>query len=134
MFLLCAKDLYPFQIAEKEGFIDFSKKYLPTKCLPIRQAIVRACARVYQGVRNNVHEILKASDNLDWWKLHYGQFPLLAKLARCLFSIPATSAAIERVWSSSGLTITNRRSTLGPRNFKHLLFVHENYHFVKSTI
>ena len=56
-------------------------------------------------------------DALDWWKLHYGQFPLLAKLARCLFSISATSAAIERVWSSSGLTITNRRSTLGPRKF-----------------
>ena len=52
LFLLCAKDLYPFQIAEKEGFVDFSRKYLPTKSLPTRQTIVRAGARIYQGVRN----------------------------------------------------------------------------------
>ena len=71
-------------------------------------------------------------DTLDWWKSHQAEYPMMSILVRSLYSVPSTAAAIERVWSSSGLTISSRRSCLGPTNFENLIFVHENYAFVKS--
>ena len=68
----------------------------------------------------------------DWWQKSKNQFPPLSKLARFLFAIPSTSAAIERSWSSAGLIITSKRSQLSANNFRNLIFVHENYDFVKN--
>ena len=72
-------------------------------------------------------------DTLDWWKSHQAEHSRMSILVRSLYSVPSTAAAIERVWSSSGLTISSRRSCLGPTNFENLIFVHENYAFVKSN-
>ena len=57
-------------------------------------------------------------------------YPMLAVLFRAVHCIPATSADIERVWSSSGLIISSRRLSIGSNNFKHLLYVHENWDVV----
>ena len=37
-------------------------------------------------------------DPLAWWKMHDGQFPTIAKLARKYLAIPASSATSERVF------------------------------------
>jgi hAT family C-terminal dimerisation region len=47
-----------------------------------------------------------------WWKDQEPLFPLLAKLAYSILSIPAMSAECERVFSSSKLLVTPNRNRL----------------------
>jgi hAT family C-terminal dimerisation region len=53
------------------------------------------------------------SDNpLAWWSSHARDYPLLAAVARNWLAVPASSAASERVFSSAGLTVSNKRTRL----------------------
>ena len=87
----------------------------------------------YRSITLSDDEILDF-ELLPWWRSHIGVFPILAKIARAVFAVPATAAHIERVWSTGGLTITSRRSRLSPHFVKYLLFCHENYRFCKGII
>ena len=49
---------------------------------------------------------------LIWWKLNHRSFPLLARVARRVLAIPATSASSERAFSEAGLLISKRRTCL----------------------
>ncbi|CAF2155624.1 unnamed protein product, partial [Rotaria magnacalcarata] len=51
---------------------------------------------------------------LIFWKDHRDKLPYLTKLARRLYSMPATSACVERQFSAVGLLINERRSSLNP--------------------
>ena len=53
------------------------------------------------------------------------KFPLLLELAHRLLSIPATSAPLERVFSSAGLTIAKDHARLAPETANELVFLHE---------
>jgi len=50
-----------------------------------------------------------------WWRDQEPSFPLLAKLAYSILSIPAMSAECERVFSSSKLLVTPTRNRLSPQ-------------------
>lgn len=65
------------------------------------------------------------TDPLDWWKQNEFLYPLLAKIARSVLSVPATSALSERVFSAAGLTVTKLRSYLNPDNVDALVYLHE---------
>jgi hypothetical protein len=65
-------------------------------------------------------------DILNWWREHQEKFPKLAKLARKIFSVPASSAASERAFSAAGQTITERRTSLKPDTVDSILFLHSN--------
>ena len=54
---MCAKDLLRFQFVEKEGFKDFTNKYLPNRSLPLRQKIIRAGARVTEQTKRTFETI-----------------------------------------------------------------------------
>ena len=47
------------------------------------------------------------SKSLELWKLNSSLFPVIAKLAKKYFSIPATSIRSERVFSSGGYIVNN---------------------------
>jgi hypothetical protein len=54
-------------------------------------------------------------DMLNWWRLQEQvQYPNLAQMARNYLSIPASSAATERTFSSAGNLISENRSCLSP--------------------
>ncbi|XP_021960628.2 uncharacterized protein LOC110856457 [Folsomia candida] len=55
------------------------------------------------------------------------QFPLMQKIAQRILSIPASQASDERVFSSTGLTLTARRTELSGSTLSNLTFVHKNY-------
>ena len=76
-----------------------------------------------------ISERVTVADPLLWWKMHGGNFPKLAPLARKYLAIPATEVPSERVFSAAGLTITKLRASLDPHNVDMILFVHKNHTF-----
>ena len=74
-------------------------------------------------LRINIEDSYKQSNPLPFWKHHQHKFPCLSLLARRLFSIPVTSAAVERSFSAAGLAVTERRSSLDPTSVNDILFV-----------
>ena len=54
----------------------------------------------------NIEDIHKIPNPLPLWKHYQEKFPCLSLVARRLFLIPATSAAVERYVSVAGLAVT----------------------------
>ena len=73
------------------------------------------------------------SNPLNWWKVNESRFPTLAKMARCYLCVPATSIPSERVFSTAGLVINDRRSSLSPENVDMLIFLSQNLRMIKSV-
>ena len=65
-------------------------------------------------------------DICQWWKMFEPQFPMLAKLARMIFAIPASSAKSERTFSKAGRMVTSSRGSLAPAKVEELTIVNEN--------
>jgi len=51
-------------------------------------------------------------DVLAWWKIHAIHFPVLARIARDVLTIPGVSIAVERLFSSSKHTMSDARSSM----------------------
>jgi hypothetical protein len=62
---------------------------------------------------------------LTWWLVNGPRFPLVAKLARRVLCIPATSAPSERLFSQAGITIAKDRANLLPENAATLIFLQD---------
>lgn len=66
-----------------------------------------------QGCERSAEDILL--NPLLWWKVHAVKFPVIAQMARDYLAIPATSVAVERVFSKSRHICGNLRSSLKER-------------------
>jgi len=69
---------------------------------------------------------------LRWWKLNQSRFPHLAKLARRLLAIPATSAPSERIFSQAGITIANDRAALTHENAANCIFIKKAWPVIQA--
>lgn len=63
---------------------------------------------------------------LIWWKEYSSKFPNLAKVARSMLAIPATSTASERVFSIAGHIVSKRRANLSPEHVDALVCISMN--------
>lgn len=63
---------------------------------------------------------------LAWWKSKTHQFPHVAKLAQKYLAIQGTSVPSERLFSTAGSVISDRRSRLQPDVVNMLLFLNKN--------
>lgn len=69
----------------------------------------------------------RAENPLDWWKGRGSQlYPALAKVAQMYLSIPATQTRSERLFSTAGSVVSNRRELLLTEHVEQLVFLHEN--------
>lgn len=60
-------------------------------------------------------------DILKWWQKNQLAYPTLAKMARDLFSVQATSVPAERLFSRGSLTIRKHRNRLENDSVKYLM-------------
>ena len=60
---------------------------------------------------------------LTFWYENRFTYPILSRLARSIFSIPATTADVERQFSASGMMISSRRTRLNPEQVNNALFL-----------
>ena len=66
---------------------------------------------------------------LAWWKANGVQLPYLASCALRLFGLPASTASLERLFSSCGRGIARRKPRLQPKNAANIIFGHSNVRF-----
>ncbi|CAM4833825.1 unnamed protein product [Rotaria magnacalcarata] len=59
---------------------------------------------------------------LHFWKCNHALYPRLAKIAKRVFSVPASSAGVEREFSLAGNIITKKRSRLSPETVNDIIF------------
>jgi len=67
----------------------------------------------------------KTSNPLKEWRRGVKIFPWLSLLARHVLAIPATSAAPERLFSTSGNTMTKKRCSLSCDHLEECVYLHE---------
>ncbi len=63
----------------------------------------------------------------EWWHQRKSVYPRLHSLMVKYLIIPATSAASERFFSSTGLILEDRRSRLSDENVNMLIFLFKNF-------
>ncbi|XP_075045994.1 E3 SUMO-protein ligase ZBED1-like [Mixophyes fleayi] len=65
-------------------------------------------------------------DPLQWWKMHHTQYPLLARAARKLLAIPATSVPTSWLFTDAGMAVYRKRSALTAEHVDMLVFLNGN--------
>ena len=63
---------------------------------------------------------------LDFYRINEGSLPLLAKAARTIFAIPASSSKSERAFSKGTRTVSKARTSLAPEKAEDLVVINEN--------
>jgi len=92
-------------------------------------------ARQFEHYLNFLPDLSSADgDILAYWKAHEPSVPDVARLARRILSIPASSASSERLFSAAGRTITPQRTNLSAARAEQLIFVQQNFEAVKDKI
>ncbi|CAF2058966.1 unnamed protein product [Rotaria magnacalcarata] len=79
-------------------------------------------------------KIDKDMNLLIYWKNNESTYPTLAKIAKRILSIPATNTSVERLFSDSGNTITNRRTRLQTSKVNQLLFIRRNLQLLRELL
>ena len=74
-------------------------------------------------LKMSIDDKFKIPNSLPFWQHNEDKLPHLAKLAKRLYSIPATSAGVERQFSTAGLLVNERRASLNPDTVEDVLFV-----------
>ncbi|CAF4556800.1 unnamed protein product, partial [Rotaria socialis] len=65
-------------------------------------------------------------DLLLFWRREKDDFPSIAKIARKVLAIPAANTSVERLFSSTKITIGDRRTRLGAAKIDKLMFLQKN--------
>jgi len=77
----------------------------------------------------------KFQDNaLFFWKDHEHMFPLLSQLAGIYLGISASSVPVECLFSTAGLILNGKRSSLKPDKVNKIVFLHDNFNLIKDYL
>lgn len=71
-------------------------------------------------------------DLLFWWSRNEVKFPRIAIVARHFLSVQASSAASEREFSTAGITMDVKRSSLKPEKLEMLSMIRSNEDMIES--
>jgi len=63
---------------------------------------------------------------LAFWKANKDRFPALAQAARVFLAAPCTSVDSERLFSTAGCILDEKRNRLTPKNAEMLIFIKTN--------
>jgi hypothetical protein len=63
---------------------------------------------------------------LNYWKINAGRFPILASISKELFSVPASSGSVERVFSTATDIMHVKRNRMKPDLLEMRVFIKQN--------
>jgi len=77
----------------------------------------------------------KYQDNaLLFWKEHEKMFPMLSQLAAIYLGISASSVPVECLFSTAGLILNSKRSSLTPDKLNKIVFLHDNFKLITDHL
>lgn len=79
-----------------------------------------------------LHEEPTDEDPLQYWKRKSIDFPLLALVAKKVFTVPATTTAVERIFCLVGKTLGPEHCRVLPKNLDALIYLKANYSILWS--
>lgn len=79
---------------------------------------------------NTLESAKENADVLQYWVDLQLQYPLLSKLAVDILVIPASSAPVERVFSTAGDSCGGRRNRLTDANLEREVLIKRNNHYL----
>lgn len=65
--------------------------------------------------------IMQDSCLLQWWRVHAGEYPTIARVVRDILSIPLTSVPVKRVFSAARDILPYQRNRMGDQMISALL-------------
>jgi hAT family C-terminal dimerisation region len=68
----------------------------------------------------------EADDAMLFWKTYAAKYPTLQYVARCYLSISASSVPVESMFSTTGLILNSKRSSIVPQKPNYITFIHDN--------
>ena len=94
--------------------------------LPVAEEIENCKIRKEMLMFEKMEAASKEENVLGWWKSQEKHLPLLAKLARRILAIPASSGKSERVFSTGGNFVKEKRTRLNALKVQSLIIIKEN--------
>lgn len=81
-----------------------------------------------------IQRFMERRDSIDnilhFWKENMVLYPKLAKIAKVLLEIPATTSKSESAFSIAGCLIRSKRAKIEPYRAERVLFIHDNYYLI----
>ena len=69
---------------------------------------------------------------LQFWSHNGKSFPIISSIVRDIFAIPASNTMVERVFSISKNTVTDKRTRLAMDKIDKLMFLRKNLNILRS--
>ena len=104
--------------------------YLSSLVTKNRRNLARKVDDYMEAIRK-LPENFRANTGAFWLK-YENEWPELASYAKRVLTVPASSAAVERVFSVGGAILRPSRRRLSDRLFKMLMFLKCNWHLFKN--
>ena len=104
--------------------LDFMSTAVAALTTPLHLTSVEIARREIQIWKSLTIPLPKTSNPLKEWRRGEKIFPWLSLLARRVLAIPATSAAPERLFSTSGNTMTKKRCSLSCDHLEECVYLH----------
>lgn len=96
------------------------RKNILSKCVDRQVTTITPSDEVKRWINYDLTLADDDDDVLGFWSKNAAMYPSLARLAKKVLSIPASNTTIERLFSSTKLTITDRRTRLGTEKVSFL--------------
>ena len=71
---------------------------------------------------------------LQFWKSHTTVLPLLSQIAASYLGISASSVPVESLFSTAGLVLNGKRSSLSPEHLNKIVFIHDNFKVISASL
>ncbi|CAF2573675.1 unnamed protein product [Rotaria sp. Silwood2] len=112
-----------------------SPKTLLSQCFDTSKNDLKLSTTPYDELEEYMAFNVRLSENDDillFWLNHKMKFPTLFNIIQDFYAIPASNTTIERLFSSSKNTITDKRTRLGTEKINKLLFLQKNLNLLKE--
>lgn len=114
-------------VGKKKRLLEMARNSLVDEEDSQNDAIIRRQVDLYLSIAAEANRCEVDFDVLGFWKKYAQQIPWVAALARKCLAIPATSAAAERIFSTTGLIVCAKRSSIKPHRVNQIQFVHDHF-------
>jgi len=112
-----------------------TSKCLLSYCFDTPQNHLKSISTPYDELNEYLElnvQLNEKDDILQFWLQQKLKFPILFSIVQDLYAVPASNTTVERLFSSSKTTVTDKRTRLDAEKINKLLFLQKNLVLLKS--